>query len=217
MIRRLNLGTSRPSLDGEDVMTVDVTVRVESTDPVRGFGLSSMLARTPWLTLTDADRCDVLVLLGDTLDEAMLEVMRGAHRAGGGEISCIVIADEITEQQVSAAARLGLIGLLHRSTADARQVRDLIEVSRSVRPVLPGSVVSTLVSRFREDQGARVLSAQEAAVLSLFADGLTVADVGRELGLRPGRISTIERQVVGRLKLRNRAHAVAYAVRMADC
>lgn len=198
-------------------MTVEVSVRVESTDPVRGFGLSSMLARTPWLTLTDADRCDVLILLGDTVDEAMLEVMRGTYRACGGEISCIVIAEEITEQKVAVAARLGLIGLLHRSTADARQVRDLIEVSRSVRPVLPGSVVEALVSRFRADQGPKVLSAQEAEVLGLFADGLTVADVGRRLGLGPSRISTIERQVVGRLKLRNRAHAVAYAMRAADC
>ena len=188
-------------------------VCIKAADLVAGSGLAAILARRPGLTVTDVASCDVLILLADTVDDALLEVMRDAYRSRAGGISCVIIAYEISEPQLSTAADLGLIGLLQRASAAPERVCDVVGLCRSLRPVLPSSVLEALHDEFRRTQRVGAMSEREAEVLSLYADGLTAADVGRRLDLSVRTIRKIEQEVVTRLNLRNRTHAVAFAMR----
>ena len=57
------------------------------------------------------------------------------------------------------------------------------------------------------------LTEREAAVLRLLADGYDTAEVGRRLVYSERTVKNIIHDVTSRLELRNRAHAVAYAIR----
>jgi DNA-binding NarL/FixJ family response regulator len=57
------------------------------------------------------------------------------------------------------------------------------------------------------------LSQREASVLKLLADGRSTTDVARELFYAERTVKLIVQGVVRRFGLRNRTHAVAYAIR----
>ena len=194
-----------------------VRVAVETCDPLGGHGLALALAEAPELSLTEPADCDVLVLLTDRVDDRLLTIMRERFHARSSGISCIVIANEISEEQVSEAAGLGLIALLQRAGAAPGRVRESVVLTRSVRPPLPSPVLSAMLQQFHEVRGATEmagsLSDLEAKILLRYGDGLGTADIGRQLGLTPPRINRIVGDVCRRLDLRSREHAVAYAVR----
>ncbi|GAA2555135.1 response regulator transcription factor [Winogradskya consettensis] len=187
-------------------------VAIETRDLVSGHGLAQALSQAPQVQLTDWAQCDVLILLTDRADERLLALMRERFAARSGEISCIVIADEITGEQLSVAAALGLIALLHRAAADPDRVLEAIALTRSVRPPLPAVTLPLLLQRF-EAAATSPLGDLETKVLLLYADGLSSAEVSRRLGLPRSRVTKIVLEVRGRLNLRSRTHAVAYAVR----
>jgi DNA-binding NarL/FixJ family response regulator len=59
----------------------------------------------------------------------------------------------------------------------------------------------------------RGLSEREVRVLRLLADGMDTAEVGRELFYSERTVKNIVHDITSRLELRNRTHAVAYAIK----
>ena len=59
----------------------------------------------------------------------------------------------------------------------------------------------------------KVVTEREAEVLRLLAEGYDTAEVGRKLFYSERTVKNIIHDVTSRLELRNRAHAVAYAIR----
>jgi DNA-binding NarL/FixJ family response regulator len=57
------------------------------------------------------------------------------------------------------------------------------------------------------------LNPREVRVLRLVADGRPTYDIARELSYSERTVKNILHDVTNRLQLRNRAHAVAYALR----
>ena len=57
------------------------------------------------------------------------------------------------------------------------------------------------------------LSEREIEVLRLVAEGLDTGEIARRLSFSERTIKSVLHDVTTRLQLRNRAHAVAYAVR----
>jgi DNA-binding CsgD family transcriptional regulator len=62
-------------------------------------------------------------------------------------------------------------------------------------------------------QPAPRLSPRELDILQLIADGHGNADIARTLGCSPHTVKNTIYDLMGRLHLRNRVHAAAYAVR----
>ncbi|WP_370418988.1 response regulator transcription factor [Streptomyces sp. QH1-20] len=58
-----------------------------------------------------------------------------------------------------------------------------------------------------------MLTAREAAVLRLAANGLTTREIGSQVHLSERAVKKVLEQVRSRFQLRNRTQAVAYALR----
>ncbi|MFF4044863.1 LuxR C-terminal-related transcriptional regulator [Streptomyces sp. NPDC001816] len=57
------------------------------------------------------------------------------------------------------------------------------------------------------------LSERERSVLQLVADGHETAEIAQRLAYSPRTVTTVVHDITQRFRLRNRAHAVAYALR----
>jgi len=75
--------------------------------------------------------------------------------------------------------------------------------------------VGYLQRQILEPRGFRVsgLTDREIQVLRLVADGHNTAEIARQLAYSERTIKNVIQDVITRFQLRNRSHAVAYAVR----
>ncbi|MFE9445427.1 response regulator transcription factor [Streptomyces sp. NPDC006602] len=75
----------------------------------------------------------------------------------------------------------------------------------------------TLIERLRsqpgQQPGSAELSTRELDVLRLLAEGLSTAEVAGSLNYSERAIRNVLHDMITRLRLRNRTHAVAYAIR----
>ena len=192
-------------------MGTRVSVGIETTDHIGAHGLSSILAGVPWVRLSDPAGCDVAIVLTDRVGDDVLDAMRKVQ-ARPAEAGCVLITGDITEQQLSVAAGLGVVALLHRAAATPEQILDAITLTRSLKPALPSAVLPHLLHQFHATR-AGALTERERRILRLYADGLNTAEVARQVGVSTRMINLTVQDVVTRLGLRNRTHAVAYALR----
>jgi DNA-binding NarL/FixJ family response regulator len=120
------------------------------------------------------------------------------------------------------AVENGVAGLLRRSEATTRTLINTLHTVASGEGALPAD----LLGRFMDQVGRlqrRVLAPRgltfsglterEIAVLSLLAEGHDTAEVGRRLFYSERTVKNIVHDVTSRFDLRNRTHAVAFAVR----
>ncbi|WP_173163143.1 response regulator transcription factor [Phytohabitans suffuscus] len=134
----------------------------------------------------------------------------------------VIVASEIREHQVLRAVEFGLAGLLHRRDAGFEQIARAVVAAASGRAELPGAVTRRLLDQLRAVQrdvlGPRGLTVsgfteRELEVLRLLADGLDTAEVALKLNYSQRTVKNIIYGVMTRFGLRNRTHAVAYAIR----
>ena len=90
-----------------------------------------------------------------------------------------------------------------RSGADS--LRTAIEAASDQRPFIDPAVTSR--------SGGGTLTRRQREVLQLFADGLSTEQAARRLGLSEETIRTHAKGVISRIGARDRAHAVAMAMR----
>jgi DNA-binding NarL/FixJ family response regulator len=158
---------------------------------------------------------DVLLILVGSVTATTLAWMRDAARPGGGPRT-VLVAGRISEAQLLRAVELGLASLLLRSEADyPRIVRAVLGVGDQT--LLPGAVMRSLVDYLRRaqtDLGSPYgLSPREVEVLGMIARGMDTAEIAGRLRYSERTIKNILNAVMKRLDLRNRAHAVSYALR----
>ena len=129
---------------------------------------------------------------------------------------------EVLGQQVIIENQAGASGLIRREDADAeRLIRVITATARgdgSVPPDLLGRLFSQL-GRLQHHvltpRGLTIagLTEREIEVLRLVADGFDTAEIAKKLAYSERTIKNVLHDVVSRFGLRNRTHAVAYALR----
>ncbi len=111
--------------------------------------------------------------------------------------------------------RAGASGYLNKDSAEA-------ELATAVRKVARGGkyVTAALAERLAEELttgGERApheaLSERETRVLRLLATGKPINEISQELCLSPSTVSTYRARILRKLKLRNNAELVRYAMR----
>jgi DNA-binding NarL/FixJ family response regulator len=204
-----------------------VAVAVLATDPVTGEGTIALISSHPQLTMVGAARCDaadVLLVLAEEVTEDALVRMECASRHGDrtAPARIVLVANSIEEHQLRRAIDVGLASLLPRRETGIGRIVDAVVAAGAGRAPLPGTRPHTLLAQLRstgpdlpgQDCCALVgLATREVDVLRLLSDGLDTTEVAVQLNYSERTVKNIIRGVLERCGLRNRTHAVAFALR----
>lgn len=202
-----------------------VQVAVIAGDPITGQGVATYLATRPEILVLEADRqqhAQVVLVIVDVISEETFRTMRVLADSADEKPGFVLIGDDLRENQVPRVVSLGMVSVLSRRTADFDQVVQAVLNLRDGRLELPGNAVSWLAERLRNIQRkvlepnglcAAGMTEREVEVLAMLADGLDTAEIAKRLNYSERTVKNAIYAVISRLNLRNRAHAVAYAIR----
>jgi DNA-binding NarL/FixJ family response regulator len=117
------------------------------------------------------------------------------------------------EEDLFQALRLGAQGYLLKS-ATVTEVAEAVRKTAAGEAMLSPAIAARLVAELRQKAEDKTkLSARETEVLQLVGEGLTNAEIANRLFICESTVRTYLRRLLEKLHLRNRADAIAYAVR----
>lgn len=200
-----------------------VSTFVYANDPILQAGVTSTLRMCAEIRLVaecDIDGAEVAVVVADALDESVLCNLRAIQR--GGIPRTMLVLGTADETTVVAAAEAGVSGVLRRVDATRESLIAHIRRIAAGGGAVPADLVGSLLdevghlqrrSRFPRATGRAPLSEREIEVLRLVSEGFDTAAIADELCYSERTVKSVLHDVTTRLNLRNRSHAVAYAMR----
>jgi DNA-binding NarL/FixJ family response regulator len=203
-----------------------VIVAVLGADPLVSEGTVAYLRSRPGIRpvpASEAARADVvLVMATQVTEETLAQLKDVAERCAGRELRCVLVGDGIGQSQLLRAVTSGVVTVLPRQDADyGRIVRAILRAHAGLGD-MPAQAVGWLSSSLRVIHNevlapngltAHGLQYREVEVLRLLADGLETAEIAARLNYSERTVKNIIHGLLTRLRLRNRSHAVAYALR----
>ena len=203
-----------------------VTVAVMATEPLVAEGAAAYLRTYPGMTPVAADRLDrasVVLVIADRVGEGTLAALqRAAELAPDRELRFVLVCDDIREPQLLRALNWGLVSVLPRQETDYERIARALVNARDGKLELPVDAHGWLEERIRlvqrdvlapHDLTTAGLYTREVEVLRLLAEGADTLEIARRLSYSERTVRNIIHGLLTRMKLRNRAHAVAYALR----
>ena len=208
-----------------------VGVGVVTDDPAAAAPIIAQLRVRPELGVRHVlppHRADVILALATTLSGGMLADLTRSSLAGqaGNPAQCVVlVADPIRESLLGPLISCGVVSILPWRGVTAELVAQAVLASHAGRAILPSTVARWLVEEARLTRhesataagagpGPGGLSEREIDVLRLLADGQDTAQIAARLRYSERTIKKILQDLTTRLQLRNRTHAVSYALRI---
>jgi len=213
-----------------DAAAGPVTVAVQASDAIIGAGAAAFLQTRPGITPLPArwaHQADVILVLADPLSEDLLSWMgQVSARAATAETRFVLVGDGLCAADLRQAASCGLISVLPRQGCDYEEIVRAIRHLHQGRVELPGAEFRSLLTRARPqpmqttllapagpDGPSIQLNDRERDVLRLLADGHGTPEIAQRLSYSERTVKNIIHHLLTRMKLRNRPHAVAYALR----
>jgi DNA-binding NarL/FixJ family response regulator len=196
---------------------------VYAGDPISQAGVVSQLRPRPEVCIVDdhdLDRARVAVIVTDVVDAESLRVLRAVQR--GGVPRTVLVASVLDDAAVAAAAEAGASGLLRRSEATPEALARVVVRVAAGQGEVPADLLARLLDQVGRLQRQVLaprgiaftgLSERETQVLRLVADGHDTAEIAALLCYSERTVKNTLHDVTSRLQLRNRSHAVAYALR----
>ncbi|MEU4565093.1 response regulator transcription factor [Micromonospora sp. NPDC023956] len=185
---------------------------VLADDPGTGRELLAALCASPGVAAQVVDGpVEVLVTAAATVDRALALCRR--HDAGPPGRTVLLVADVFDPVAVRAAVNAGVRTMLRRSDASPRQLVAAIEAARHGETRLPSEAVVRLLGAQADPSVSALLTARQIDVLALMAEGHGNAAIARRLRCSEHTVKNAGYELMARLQARNRAQAVARAVR----
>lgn len=200
-----------------------IMVDLRAQDPISQAGVASQLRTRPEVRLVDrggTEDAQVVVMVVDIVDEVALRVLRQVQRTSTAR--GVLVTTQIDEQQLVSAAECGFVGVVRRAEATPERLVQVIGAVARGEGYVPADLLGSLLEQVGRLQGEVLgprginfngLSAREIEVLRLVAEGYDTADIALKLAYSERTIKNVLHAVMTRLNLRNRSHAVAYALR----
>jgi DNA-binding NarL/FixJ family response regulator len=200
-----------------------VSTYVYADDPILQAGVISQLRMRSEIEVAesgDLDGVDVGIAVADALDESTLRILRSLKKAGVAYT--VLVMGAVDDAAVVSAAEAGVNGLLRRSEATPDALVRAIQRVAAGEGVIPADLLGHLLGQVGRLQRQVLsprgltftgLSDREVQVLRLIADGMDTNEIARQLCYSQRTVKNVLHDVTTRLQLRNRSHAVAYAVR----
>lgn len=192
-------------------------------DPICQAGLGAALSALPGVRLVgagDIDAAQVAVIFADVVDERIARLVRAVQRDGSPRV--VLIATEVDEQGVATAAECGVVGIVRRREATPERLLAALRITAAGDGVLPPDLVGGLLRRIKSQpvMGESLrgeprprLSEREVTVLQMISDGCETREIARRMCYSERTVKNIIQDVTQRFGVKNRSHAVAFAVR----
>lgn len=200
-----------------------VAVFVYASDPISQAGMASQLRSRAELRVVEdheVDAAAVAVVVTDVVDAEAVRAVKALQRNACPRV--VVVATQVDDGGLLSAVEAGACGLLRRSEATPDTLAGAVLRAAAGDGTLPPDLVGRLLTQVGqlqrqvlEPRGFRVsgLTDREVQVLKLVADGNNTAEIAQQLAYSERTIKNVIQDVITRFQLRNRSHAVAYAVR----
>jgi DNA-binding NarL/FixJ family response regulator len=200
-----------------------ISVYVYAHDPITRSGLTAQLRGRPEFDLVESvpDIPPMVAVLAiDTADEHTLKLMRGLRVQGCHHL--VLVVSSLSDDDLMALVEAGAGSIVWRSRASASWLAQTVINAAGGEAALPPEVLTRLlkqVTRLRQHvlapRGLALsgLSDRERSILRLAAEGLDTEEIARELSYSKRTVTSALHDVSVRYQLRNRTHAVAYAIR----
>jgi DNA-binding NarL/FixJ family response regulator len=199
-----------------------IPVHVCAADPLSQAGIASQLRRAQGFAVVEGDLPEdvVALVVADDLDAAALAEMRSLR--GRGVRRIVLLVARLDDRSLLAAAEAGVTGVLRRSEATVGNLAAAIRSAAAGEGSLPPDLLGRLLRQVGQLQRQVLsprgltfsgLTEREVAVVRLLADGFDTAEIAGRLYYSERTVKNIIHDITSRLELRNRTHAVAYAIR----
>ena len=200
-----------------------IDVSVWAPDPLSRAGTVAQLRSATGLrTLQDGQPATgaVALVVADEVDADALQVIRSVRRSGAVGVGLLVT--RLDDRSLLSAIEAGVAGILRRNQATTANLLAMIQAVWAGEGTVPPDMLARLLDQVGHLQ-RRILAPRgltfsgvterELSVLRLLADGLDTNEVSAQLFYSERTVKNIIHDVTSRLELRNRTHAVAYAIK----
>jgi DNA-binding NarL/FixJ family response regulator len=200
-----------------------VAVTVVADDQLSRAGVLSQLRDEPGIRVLERPSGEgptVAIVVSEAVDEPTSALLRGLRRDGQRRV--VLVVARLDDAAVLAAAEHGVSGILRRSEATTETLVGTVRTVAAGDGALPSDMLGRLMEQVGRLQHRVLaprgltfsgLSEREVSVLRLLAEGMDTAEVGARLYYSERTVKNIVHDVTSRFELRNRTHAVAFAIR----
>jgi DNA-binding NarL/FixJ family response regulator len=200
-----------------------IAVFVHARDPISEAGVASQLRPRPEVRVVGAeetDQAEVTVAVVDGVDDDAVRMLRAIQRQAPSR--AVLVASRLDDGDLVTVVEAGVLGVVRRSEATPDRLVKVIQSAASGEGSVPPDLLGRLLDQVgrlqRQVLGPRGLTftglaTREIEVLRLVADGYDTAEIARTLAYSERTVKNVLHDVTTRLQLRNRSHAVAYALR----
>lgn len=200
-----------------------VTVAVYAADPVLRLGIVQQLRQRPEIDLLadrDAERAEVSLVVVDHVDDDVAALLHRLRHNTGTRTGLVVAT--LGSGSLQRVIECGVAAVLRRAEADQDQLLRLVLAIANGEGVLPGDLLGKLLSHVGSLQRSALdprgtalstLTTREADMLRMVSEGLDTAEIARKTAYSERTVKNVLHEIITRLQLRNRAHAVGYALR----
>jgi DNA-binding NarL/FixJ family response regulator len=166
------------------------------------------------------DDAKVALVASEAIDEAAIRTITGIQRDGCPHV--VVVATRLDEEGIVAASEAGALGMLRRHEASPERLVRVIALVAAGEASVPTDLVGQLLGAVRRlRRGAVLMSTttpahltpREQDVLRLLAEGQDTQEIASSLCYSERTVKGVIHEITTRLQLRNRSHAVAFALR----
>lgn len=200
-----------------------VPVLLQGGDAISQAGLAATLRAQQDIHLVDPAQArpeSVVILAVDRIDDDTRQRLQMLRRRGFRRI--VLIASHVDDGDLMAVVEAGVSAVTRRSETTPDLLVRLAKAAARGDGVVPADLLGRLLDRVSrlqrtvlEPKGLSLagISERETAVLRLVADGFDTREIAERLCYSQRTVKTILYDITNRFQLRNRSHAVAYALR----
>jgi len=189
-------------------MSGPVLVRVHALDPISESGILAQLRECPDIRVADASagqhpNPSVALVVVDLVDDDATGWLRTLHRRDG--LPLVLVVGQLDSRALVTVIESGVRAVTRRCEATPARLSQLLRAAAANGGELPSDLLGQLLDQVGQ------LNRNLLGPRGLGLNGLT--EIATQLAYSERTIKAVIQELTTRLYLRNRAHAVAHAVR----
>ncbi|UZN02550.1 helix-turn-helix transcriptional regulator [Cellulomonas sp. S1-8] len=231
----MTTATVHPLRPLESVRTAGIALRlrvaVQGGDALTRAGLRSVMDALVDVQVEHVDveqpadlaQADVVVVVLETVTARAVDAVRRLASHPG--CRPVLVVGEVSTEAVALVVQAGAVGVVRRREVSPEGVGAMLHAVASGEAVVPVDLLAALLPRTATEHTAtpsrataQVLALtgvndRERDVLRLLGEGADTREIARRLSYSERTVKVVVQDLTRRFGLRNRTHAVAYAVR----